>query len=572
MLKSHRLPLRSVDALARGGGDGEILTLLNDGQFSARLLALRALLDEVADRSLLLGLTEAWDLLVVAQRKSPDVVREVLLLPQVGVWLADVLRRLRGAIASVEPLWADVGYFRCVAVAAAHLCDLDFSLDIPVREGVISLPSQGIAVVPDVPLWAVARAERRAGRLVFSCGDFEVRVPESDYWLPVRRIGAREFMPLLDDVEPHRDYRAPVGPKRLAEAEVARWADGLAEAWPLLGSEYTNALTALVSTVVPVPPLNGMLYSGSSTDGYGAVLMSEPPDAAAFAETLAHEVQHTKLAALTTMEPLCAVGGNAYCYAPWREDPRPASGLFQGVYAFLGVVDFWRAHRSAVRSDRADFEFAYWCAQTTHAARFLRGCQELTPLGRRFATVMAARLAQWSRIKVTGPAVSLARAAAQDHRATWRARHLTPDPDAIARLAEAWLSGHPRGLLPRSTLTAKPAHPLPRMELRRLLLRAPRTFAEHAASAADRRHVAGDQAGAALLYLADIAARPDDVSAWIGLGLAEPAARAVLRVPEVVIATHAEIGRRAGAFADPLAVAAWVGGRAARSPWPALNP
>jgi hypothetical protein len=32
-------------------------------------------------------------------------------------------------------------------------------------------------------------------------------------------------------------------------------------------------------------------------------------------------------------------------YAPWRADPRLASGLLQGTYAFLGVSGFWRCQR-----------------------------------------------------------------------------------------------------------------------------------------------------------------------------------------------------------------------------------
>ncbi len=29
-------------------------------------------------------------------------------------------------------------------------------------------------------------------------------------------------------------------------------------------------------------------------------------------------------------------------YAPWRPDPRPAHGLLQGAYAYLGVTEFWQ--------------------------------------------------------------------------------------------------------------------------------------------------------------------------------------------------------------------------------------
>jgi len=567
VLSRHRLPLRSIDRLACGGGDDELLTLLSNGQFSSRLVGLRALLELASAQQFLLGIDEAWDLLVTAQQKSPERVREVLLLPQVGVWLADLLRRMRGTMESTEPLWVGVGYLRCVAVAAAHRCAVEFSLDVPVSRGLISVPSLGIATMPGARPWDVARAENISGRLSFSCGDHAVRVPDDENWSPVRRIGAGAFTPLLDDVEPHRDFRAQqVEPQRLAEGDVARWAGGLAEAWTLLGTAHANALSALVSTIVPVPEVNAKLYSGSSADAYGAVLMSEPPDSAAFAEVLAHEVQHTKLAALATMEPLCAIGGPARHYAPWRDDPRPISGLLQGVYAFLGVADFWRERRVVAASARADFEFAYWCGQTTHTARILRECRELTKLGRRFATVMAARLAQWSPIRVGALPRREARLAAQDHRATWRARHLTPDPVAVGRLADAWLAGEPRpgNPLPPSMLTPRPTTPPVRTELRRIRLWEPAGFAEHAATvptatAADLLHVEGEHEAAARQYAADIAERPHDVPAWIGLGLSDPAAGALLRTPEVVLALHAEVLRRTGVAPDPRAIATWAG-------------
>lgn len=46
-------------------------------------------------------------------------------------------------------------------------------------------------------------------------------------------------------------------------------------------------------------------------------------------------------------------------YAPWREDPRPISGLLQRTYAFLEVSAFWQRQsvNGALRGER-DSEFA----------------------------------------------------------------------------------------------------------------------------------------------------------------------------------------------------------------------
>jgi len=67
---------------------------------------------------------------------------------------------------------------------------------------------------------------------------------------------------------------------------------------------------------------------------------------------MVHEFQHSKL------------------WAPWRTDPRPLGGLLQGVYAFLGVADTWRAlaARPAL-GDLAMREFAEAREQVDVAAR-----------------------------------------------------------------------------------------------------------------------------------------------------------------------------------------------------------
>ena len=63
------------------------------------------------------------------------------------------------------------------------------------------------------------------------------------------------------------------------------------------------------------------------------------------------------------MVPLVESGGEKV-YAPWRQDPRPASGLLQGVYAHLGIVRFWQAQRHAETDPddilRAQVHFARW--------------------------------------------------------------------------------------------------------------------------------------------------------------------------------------------------------------------
>ena len=82
---------------------------------------------------------------------------------------------------------------------------------------------------------------------------------------------------------------------------------------------------------------------------------------------MVHEFQHSKL------------------WAPWRTDPRPLGGLLQGVYAFLGVADTWRAlaARPAL-GDLAMREFAEAREQVDVALGELTGAGALTPAGEVF--------------------------------------------------------------------------------------------------------------------------------------------------------------------------------------------
>ena len=105
------------------------------------------------------------------------------------------------------------------------------------------------------------------------------------------------------------------------------------------------------------------LVSATSPAAYGAIATSWPPDQVTLAETLVHEFQHVKLCGLLDMVPLAA-SGEQRVYAPWRQDPRPAGGLLQGVYAHLGIVRFWQAQQHAEADPdgllRAQVHFARW--------------------------------------------------------------------------------------------------------------------------------------------------------------------------------------------------------------------
>jgi HEXXH motif-containing protein len=103
---------------------------------------------------------------------------------------------------------------------------------------------------------------------------------------------------------------------------------------------------------------------------------------------LVHEFQHSKLSAVLDIVPLYERSDRTF-FAPWRSDPRPVGGLFQGVYAFLGVADMWRAlYADPAMSSRAVREFANARLQVADAVATLAGSDLLTSAGEHFVAEM----------------------------------------------------------------------------------------------------------------------------------------------------------------------------------------
>jgi HEXXH motif-containing protein len=105
-----------------------------------------------------------------------------------------------------------------------------------------------------------------------------------------------------------------------------------------------------------------------------------------FAVTLVHEFQHSKLSAMLDLLPLTDPSDDRRYFAPWRVDPRPLSGLLQGVYAFVGVADTWRALRATDSAGQvAEREFAEARLQVDRGLEAVERSGALTTAGVRLA-------------------------------------------------------------------------------------------------------------------------------------------------------------------------------------------
>ncbi|QSB15797.1 hypothetical protein JQS43_05520 [Natronosporangium hydrolyticum] len=628
-LVRHRLPQPHVAVLTAGYGDEETVRLLLAAERSWRLIQLRAVLDAVAEQPAatapLPELDEAWRLLVTAERHQPSEMDKILLHPQVGTWAGYALRRLRGATTATAPRWVDLGYLHALAAAAALRTGLTFAISIPIRDGYAALPTLGGCWLPTGQTWAVAEITGADGTGTITAGGASVTIPaptapdaapagsdpDAAAWVALPTITAEHaghrLSVTLDHLDPYRNLRSPTPPDRLSAEQVARWRTLLTRAWELIvdaSPGFAPAIAAGLSSVVPQPAAERFrTMSASAGDAFGSTIVSEPEDAPELAVTLVHEFQHIKLGGLLHLTPLHRAEPAERLYAPWRDDPRPLGGLLQGVYAFVGITEFWRALRGRAtgRTARlAQLEFAKWHSQVSLVLATIGTLPELTEAGRTLVSNLAETARQWSAEPVPAEISSAADAAVTDHRARWRLHHLRPAPETIEAFAAAFLAGTapPTGAESSSTVVSDSA--ARRLDTRAVLTmwrltdpdgfdqlqKDPAALAEQVsgATAADLAYAAGDLALARRGYLAELATDPGSASAWSGLGLVEStqdpdsAAAAALRLrPELICAVYQRVvttsppgagtGEAAGAdvptdrtpLALPLRLAEWFG-------------
>ncbi|RAY12812.1 HEXXH motif domain-containing protein [Actinomadura craniellae] len=420
-------------ALAAGGGGPAAAGQLVAAQAGKRLLLLRGVPETAgsAGHPRAAWAERAFTTLAELQEKAPDTVEKVVRYPTVGAWarrtLLVLMGRARGA--------ADPGELAALPAAAMIAAGLPGEIEVPVRDGAVVLPALGRALVPGGKT-ALVRSDGTAAEVV--AAGTRVRVPadpshDAPGWEALRPLRAVhegfEIGFLIDDHDPDRMPGAAVTGCRLAGPEVERWRASLTEAWEILVAHHRTTVAevaALITVLTPLVAAPGRQASGTPRHAFGNIGLSAPHDPLWFAETLAHEVQHTKLTALLDLVPLTLPEDGSRYYAPWREDPRPAAGLLQGVYAHLGVTGFWRTqreHEAGERALAAHGHFARWQEATHQAARTLAGSGRLTPAGRSFVAETERTLCAWSREPVPAAALRRAQDAADRHRAEWRLRN-----------------------------------------------------------------------------------------------------------------------------------------------------
>ncbi|MFI8960866.1 aKG-HExxH-type peptide beta-hydroxylase [Streptomyces sp. NPDC053493] len=410
-MNAAALPAPAFAQLARTSPAPAGLTLLRSALHTRRLLLLKALLVRVhrhrgsVEPGALGRFEHAWELLERVERRHPAVVRDVLDYPTTGSWLAAALAEPAGPV--FDRLLARLDG---LAVTAALRCGGPLDLTVETPDGLLSLPGVG-------------RLRVAADRVRISAGDRTVRfhpdgarqaapavlalvgrrpgalAGRGPGWCAVRRLPRSAAR--LDDLDP---YRVPAGtggasvgtPAEHADTDHAAWSarwraaqDLLARTHPGRAAEVAGAVRAVVPLVERGPRHRGATLSAAP----GAVLTSLPAAAQGLAETLVHELHHSKLATLHELVPLYGPGREAVHQVGWRSDPRPIAGVLHGAYAHLALADLWRRASTAdgvPKSWRsgAGQQFDDIHDQVGEALRILLESDELTTEGREFALQM----------------------------------------------------------------------------------------------------------------------------------------------------------------------------------------
>jgi HEXXH motif-containing protein len=456
VITNHLLPDAAFSELARGGGRPATMRLLGDAQLSKHLMLLHAIAQAAAGAEAgSAAFRAAHDQLARMQVTAPEAARWLLGLPHLGGWVHDTLIHLEQETA------ADFGHFAGLVAAAAVRAGLVFELDVPVRDGLLRLPGLGSLLVAEERSWIRLRCdgERVTAGERFAA-DWRRLVPDGGTgtgvagWSGTPAIravaGGLAWTVLLETGDPYLDrYTLPMR-TALPPGELEDWRRRVRSAWQILAARHRWAaepMTDVISVIVPLTPRSDTdLVSVTTPAAYGAIATSWPPDPVTLAETLVHEFQHVKLGGLLDMVPL-AESGDQKVYAPWRQDPRPAGGLLQGVYAHLGIVRFWQAQRHAETDRngilRAQVLFARWRPAIGLAVQALLETGSLTPDGVRFAGLLRAQGQRLMSAPVPDEAGQVAAEVALDHWLTWQIRHVAADAAQVTELAAAYRRGEP---------------------------------------------------------------------------------------------------------------------------------
>ena len=386
---THFLPEGAFDLLAAGPGDPSAMASLAETRWSVTRALVAAVASGLDGTGGDLGraAAEGWMLLAELDAERPEAVREVLSYPYVQAWATQCLRPVQRA-----DIKLDRAHLAGLAAAAALRAGIEVELILPVRKGVIYLPTIGALAMDThtghtsaVRVSPSGLSSRRSAR----------------GWQTVRRVTTGEIAVTVEDVDPFRDCQAWTATGRLPTAAWRAWRLALVAAAQQLAAElpaYASVIGTGLRSVVPMRPgKKGHRQSGTARQAFGAVALALPDDIGALSALLLHEMQHVKLTALGDVFDLFDRGDTRRFPVPWRTDRRPIEGLLHGTYAHLAIAELWRARAAQMPGGEAWRHFNMYRSWIEEAIEALLSAGSLMPDGHRFVDGMRTTVEAWGR-------------------------------------------------------------------------------------------------------------------------------------------------------------------------------
>ncbi|GAA3647439.1 hypothetical protein GCM10022224_007850 [Nonomuraea antimicrobica] len=384
-----RLDATTIAKFARPGGWTDTTRAVFAARYLNTLVGVRRLAESLPEPVLA---ASGFPGCLAALTEAPaPVQRRVLGHPSAAFWVDvawDLVRRRAHERFPDVHLIPHLREFARLACAALYLTGSG-QLDADVRadpHGRVSLPGAGLTLAAGPPRGRVRLAVKDGtfagdpplSRVPTVSGGIELNWLDFDL-----RLGGRADFSFAD----------------LDEAAAARWLGTMEEHLRLIArvsEPLAEEVRGGVGVIVPVcSPDERRHLSGSFREAPGLVTLSlgSPLQTA---EALVHEYGHQKLNAIMMLAPLIVEDtGEPLHYSPWRDDPRPLSGLLHAVFSFATAVHF---HRGLLDlPDAGGLEpaevvgRAYRTVRQIHAG--LDGLREhavLSPLGEAFVAEITA--------------------------------------------------------------------------------------------------------------------------------------------------------------------------------------
>jgi uncharacterized protein len=383
----HELPADTLDVLAAGPGDVAAVTAISQMRLSrTRALVAAAataaghlltghLLTGQREAALATSAAEGWAALCDLDSSHPGAIAEIFAHPYTRVWAMRCLDPPAGA-----DLFLDRAHIAGLAAAVAMRAGTTVELPLPVRDGLVHVPSLG-ALDVGTDSSATVRVAISSGR---------VAAPGGIAWRAVRQVSVPGLRFAVEDLDPYRDCQRWAAAGRLDSGGWLAWHRALCGAARRLADgipAYAQVLAAGMRAVVPLRDPPAGMNSATSRHAFGAVAITLAPSLAGIEDMLVHEFQHAKLFGLSDFYDLVDNACTQRLAVPWREDLRPVEGALHGTYAHLGLAQLSQSRGAAGQADW--LRYRSWVADACEA---LRETKALTQHGERFVAGMLAAI------------------------------------------------------------------------------------------------------------------------------------------------------------------------------------